>query len=167
MPRHRNTTMNRAKKAKIGVDDSPGAAMLEASSKSLDFPGSDSLVETAVATCAQLPRRQQHQRGLQEVARAGAQDSKNMSKAFRKACTVFKAVETAWSVWLKKFGKGARPSRPQDPRTKLQKMLEWQVKLLQAEVVWYEAWTDQLMAEKSHLKDTIALRDAKIRELRA
>ena len=60
-----------------------------------------------------------------------------------------------------------RPSRPQDPRTKLQKMLEWQVKLLQAEVVLYEAWTDQLMAEKSHLKDTVALRDAKIRELRA
>ena len=61
-----------------------------------------------------------------------------MSEAFRKACTVFKAAQTANFAWFKKIGKGARPSRPQDPRTKLQKMLEWQVKLLQAEVVWFE-----------------------------
>ena len=70
-------------------------------------------------------------------------------------------------MWFSKIGKGARPSRPQDPRTKLKKLLEQQVKLLQAEVVWYEAYACKLRAEKAHLEDTVALRDANIRELRA
>ena len=167
MPRHRNTTMNRAKKAKVGVDKSPVAAVMAAPSKSLVVPGSDAIVDTSSATAAQLPRWKQHQRELQETALVGAQASKNISRRFRKAGTVFRAAQTAWSVWLKKIGKGARPSRPQDPRTKLKKLLEQQVKLLQAEVVWYEAYANQLIAEKHHLVDTVALRDAKIRELRA
>ena len=167
MPRHRNTTMNRAKKAKVGVDESPGAAVMAAPSKSLVVPGSDAIVDTSSATAAQLPRWKQHQRELQETALVGAQASKNISRRFRKAGTVFRAAQTAHDVWFSKIGKGARPSRPQDPRTKLKKLLEQQVKLLQAEVVWYEAWTQRLLAEKSHLKDTVALRDAKIRELRA
>ena len=58
-----------------------------------------------------------------------------MSKAFGKACTVFKAAQTANSAWFKKIGKGARPSRPQNLSDKLIKMHLQQVKLLQAEVV--------------------------------
>ena len=46
MPRHRNTTMNRAKKAKVGVDDSPGAAVVTTSSELLDVPGSDLVLDS-------------------------------------------------------------------------------------------------------------------------
>jgi len=167
MPRHRNTTMNRAKKAKVGVDESPGAAVMAAPSKSLVVPGSDAIVDTSSATAAQLPRWKQHQRELQETALVGAQASKNISRRFRKAGTVFRAAQTAHDVWFSKIGKGARPSRPQDPSSKLIKMHLHSMKLLQAEVVWYEAYACKLRAEKAHLEDTVALRDAKIRELRA
>ena len=88
MPRHRNTTMNRAKKAKVGVDESPGAAVMAAPSKSLVVPGSDLLLETSVAPPAQIPRWKQHQLELQKVAREQGACAKKRSKAFRKASTV-------------------------------------------------------------------------------
>ena len=91
--------MNRAKKAKVGVDDSPGAAVVTTSSELLDVPGSDLDLDSQLACAAQLPRWKQHQRELQETARVGAQASKNISKRFRKAGTVFRAAQTAWSVW--------------------------------------------------------------------
>ena len=131
------------------------------------MPGSDLLLETSVAPPAQIPRWKQHQLELQKVAREQGACAKKRSKAFRKASTVYNAAENAHIAWFRKIGKGARPSRPQNPSDKLRKMHLQQMKLLKAELVWYGAYALMLESEKLHLEDTVALRDAKIRELRA